>query len=67
MIKWEALNRPEVLGGLGFTDVRVVNTCLLAMWIDKLERGNELLCCVLLRKKYLGHKSIFQIRSRKGT
>lgn len=28
MIKWEALNRPKEFGGLGFMDVRVMNTCL---------------------------------------
>jgi hypothetical protein len=39
MIKWEALNRPREFGGLGFLDVRVMNTCLLHKWIDKLERG----------------------------
>ena len=38
MIKWEALNRPKEFGGLGFMDVRVMNICLLAKWIDKLER-----------------------------
>ena len=39
MIKLEALNRTKEFGGLGFADVRVMNTCLLAKWIDKLERG----------------------------
>jgi hypothetical protein len=54
MIKWESLNRPKEFGGLGFLDVRVMNKCLLAKWIDKLERGDDSLCCSLLRKKYLG-------------
>lgn len=44
-----------------------MNTCLLAKWIDKLERGEEGLCCSLLRKKYLGNKSIFQIKNRQGS
>ncbi|CAD6214032.1 unnamed protein product [Miscanthus lutarioriparius] len=39
MIKWEALHRTKEFGGLGFMAVRVMNTCLLAKWIDKLERG----------------------------
>lgn len=47
-------------------DVRVMNTCLLARWIDKLERGHNSLCCTLLWNKYLGQKSIFQIKNRKG-
>jgi hypothetical protein len=67
MIKWEALIRPKELGGLGFTDVRVMNTCLMSKWIDKLERGDNSMCCSLLRRKYLGEKSIFQINNRKGS
>jgi hypothetical protein len=62
MIKWEPLNRPREFGGLGFLDVRVMNTCLLHKWINKLERGNESLCCSLLRKKYLGVGSRWQTR-----
>jgi hypothetical protein len=48
MIKWEALSRPKDFGGLGFLDVRVMNVCLLAKWIDKLERDDGSLCCSLL-------------------
>jgi len=66
MVKWEALNRPKEYGGLGFTDVRVMNTCLMAKWIDKLERDDNSLCYSLLRRKYLGDKSIFQIKNRKA-
>jgi hypothetical protein len=66
MIKWEALSRPKEFGGLGFLDVRAMNVCLLAKWIDKLERGDDSLCCSLL-KKYLGEKSIFQIKNRRGS
>ena len=54
MIKWEALNRPQVFGGLGVMDVRAMNVCLLVKWIDKLEKGDDGLRCSLLRKKYLG-------------
>jgi hypothetical protein len=67
MIKWEALNRPKEVGGLGFMDVRAMNISLLAKWIDRLERGDNNFCCFLLRKKYLGQKSIFQIRGRQGS
>ena len=59
MIKREALNRPREFGGLGFLDVRVMNTCLLLKWIDKLERGDEILCCSLLRKTILGAEKHF--------
>lgn len=41
MVKWEALSRPKEFGGLGFLDVRVMNICLLAKWIAKLETGDS--------------------------
>lgn len=67
MIKWEVLSRPKEHGGLGFMDVRVTNSCLLVKWIDRIERGNTGLCCTILRNKYLGDKSIYQIKTRKGS
>jgi hypothetical protein len=67
MVKWEALARPKEAGGLGFMDVRAMNISLLAKWIDKLERGDNSICCNLLRRKYLGEKSIFQFKGRKGS
>lgn len=47
--------------------VRVMNTCLLGKWIDRLERGGESICIELLRRKYLGDKSIFQIKNVSGS
>lgn len=67
MVKWEALNRPKEYEDLGFMDVRVMNICLICKWIDRLERGDNSICCELLRKKYLNHKSIFQIRKKSGS
>ena len=67
MVKWEALNRPKYFGGLGFTDVRVMNTCLVAKWFARLEANDLSICCELLRKKYLGNKSIFQIKRISGS
>lgn len=37
MIKWEALNKPKEMGGLGFVDARAMNTALLGKWIYRLE------------------------------
>ena len=51
MVKWEALNRPKDFGGLGFTDVRAMNTCLVAKWLARLETNDSSMCCELLRKK----------------
>jgi hypothetical protein len=47
MVKWEELANPRDHGGLGFTDTRLMNECLLAKWIIKLE---------MLRKIYLRGK-----------
>ena len=66
MVKWEAMQRPKDYGGLGFIDVRIMNTCLLAKWIDRLERGDNTICGELLRKKYLGEKSIYQVHRKRG-
>jgi hypothetical protein len=38
--------------------------CLLSKWIFKLERGDDDLCCTLLRKKYLKGKSFFSSNHR---
>jgi hypothetical protein len=54
-----SLEQTKKFGGLGFLDVRVMNVCLLAKWIDKLERDDNSLCCAMLKKKYLGDRSIF--------
>lgn len=67
MVKWEAMSRPKDFGGLGFMDVRAMNDCLLAKWIDRLERGDNNMCIDLLRRKYLGQKSIFQLKTMGGS
>jgi hypothetical protein len=41
MVKWEELAKPKDHGGLGFTDTRLMNTCLLSKWNFKLERGDD--------------------------
>jgi hypothetical protein len=39
MVKWDELARPKDLGGLGFTETRLMNMCLLSRWIFMLEIG----------------------------
>jgi hypothetical protein len=46
MVKWEELAKPRDHGGLGFTDTRLMNVCLLSKWIVKLERLMKI--CVVL-------------------
>jgi hypothetical protein len=60
MVKWANLCCLKQYGGMGFVDSRVRNISLLAKWIMKLEKGDESLCCQILRKKYLGNGSFFQ-------
>ena len=67
MVKWEALARPKEWGGLGFLEVKTMNTCLLAKWLERLEVEEGSLCVELLRKKYLGNRSIFQITRTSGS
>jgi hypothetical protein len=67
MARWEVMASPKNAGGAGFTDTRVKNTCLLGKWLIKLERGDNTLCCNLLRKKYLGEKSIYSYKKKSGS
>jgi len=67
MMRWEVLATPKPTGGLGFTDTRVMNQCLLSKWIFKLERGDSNPCCNLLRAKYLGEGGFFSSKNRGGS
>jgi hypothetical protein len=67
MVKWADLARPRDFGGLGFTDTRLMNKCLLSRWIIKLERGDFDLCSKMLRKKYLNGKGFFGSNARGGS
>lgn len=60
MIKWQAMATPKEFGGMGFTETRTMNICLLTKWIFKLENGDRSLCCDLLRAKYLKDGSFFE-------
>jgi hypothetical protein len=64
MVKCDELAKPKDHGGLGFTNTRLMNMCLLSKWIFKLERGDDDLCYILLRKKYLRGKDFFSSNYR---
>jgi hypothetical protein len=59
MAKWDMMATHKRASDTGFTNTRVMTKCFLAKWIFKLERGDNTICCNLLRQKYLGEKSIF--------
>lgn len=60
MVKCQTLACPKEFGGLGFTQTRVRNACLLIKWIYRLESGETSLCCDFLRAKYLKEGSFFE-------
>jgi hypothetical protein len=66
MMKWADLARPKDFGGLGFTDTRLMNKCLLSKWIIKLDRGDIDLCAKILRNKYLKEKDFFSVMLEGG-
>jgi hypothetical protein len=67
MAKWDLMTTPKQAGGAGFTNTRVMNRCLLAKWIIKIERGENTICCNLLRSKYLGETRIFSYKKKSGS
>jgi hypothetical protein len=44
MASWDLLASPKNVGGLAFTNTRVMNKCLLAKWIFNIESGEDNLC-----------------------
>jgi hypothetical protein len=64
MVKCDELAKPRDHWGLGFTETRLMNMCLLSKWIFKLERGDRDMCCDLLRKKYLRGRGFFDSSHR---
>jgi hypothetical protein len=67
MVKWDLMATPKQAGGAGFTNTRVMNRCLLDKWIVKIEKGEDTLCCNLLRNKYLGETGIFSYKKKSGS
>jgi hypothetical protein len=67
MVRWRDLCSPTVFGGLGFVESRARNISLLSKWIMKLERGDQDMCCQILRKKYCSFGGFFQSSSAGGS
>jgi hypothetical protein len=64
MASWDLLASPKcVWEGLGFTNTRVMNHCLLAKWIFKIENNEDNICCNLLRRKYFGERGFFSYKN----
>lgn len=52
--RWEWLASLKKPRGLGFTNTKIMNKCLLAKWNFKTRMGLEKI--IVVRKKYLGDK-----------
>jgi hypothetical protein len=67
MARWEIMTSPKRAGGVGFTNTRIMNRCMLAKWLMKIEGGDETLCCKLLRNKYLRDNGIASYKRNNGS
>lgn len=52
MVKWRAVCRPKNYGGLGVSETRTMNICLIVKWILKIINNREQDWCRLLYMKY---------------
>jgi hypothetical protein len=54
MVSWQDICQPKSQGGLGVTDIKMMNVVLMAKWIWRmfLEQNSDLLWLRLLRAKY---------------
>jgi hypothetical protein len=66
MVKWEVLCKPKEFGGMGFSDTRIRNICLLSRWVFRLENDSQDLSCQILSKKYMGDRG-FLLSECKGS
>jgi hypothetical protein len=64
MVKWDKLAKPKEHGGLGFTETRLMDICLMSKLIFKLERDDDDMCYWLLRTKYLKGRYFFSSNHR---
>jgi hypothetical protein len=67
MARWDLMATPKSAGEAGYTNTRVMNRCLLAKWLVKIEGGEDTLCCNLLRNKYLVESGIFSYKKKNGS
>lgn len=52
-IGWDKITRPIVLGGLGFTNLNVVNDALLLKFLWRLASGTNALWAQVVKAKYM--------------
>jgi hypothetical protein len=45
MVKWATMCTPKDVGGLGFTNTKLMNACLMAKWAWKVYNGQGAFGC----------------------
>jgi hypothetical protein len=65
LAKWSIICRPKDQGGLGILDLEIQNKCLLSKWLFNLINGDGD-WQQLIKNKYLGNKSLTQVRKKPG-
>ena len=63
LARWDLIYHPKDQGGLGIIDLEIQNKCLLSKWLFKLFNEDGIWQS-LLRKKYLGSKTLSQVSAK---
>jgi hypothetical protein len=58
-VRWSAMCKPKILGGLGTIDTNLMNTCLMDRWVWRLYGGENGLWADIIRGKYLQDRDIW--------
>ena len=65
LTRWDIICQPKDQGGLGVHNLEIQNQCLLSKWLFKLI-NEQSVWQDLLKRKYLGTKSITQVERKQG-
>jgi hypothetical protein len=57
-VVWSAFCSPKTLGGLGITDTKIMNICLMVKWIWRVMTREAGLCAEIVRYKYHRDKDL---------
>lgn len=64
--KWDELTKVKGAGGLGFRDIQLFNTALLAKQVWRFVSNPNLLVSKVVKAKYFPKTNIFEAKERKG-